>query len=270
MTADIETIARDALAALDHVRPIKPFTARYPDFDIDQAYAVVAAANTMRMARGERPVGRKIGFTNRDMWAQYRIDRPVWGYVYDHTALPIAAAEVVKTAQFCEPKLEPEIVLRLSQTPAAGMDERAILDCVEWVAHGFEIVQSIFPGWRFKVPDTIADFGLHGALRIGEPVVVTARNREALFAELKSFTVILSRGNEVIETGRGTNVLDGPLSALRHLVDVLAADPHNPPLAAGEIVTTGTLTRAYPVSPGETWSTTLSGIPLPGLSIRFG
>jgi 2-oxo-3-hexenedioate decarboxylase len=150
------------------------------------------------------------------------------------------------------------------------MDDRAILACIEWVAHGFEIVQSIYPGWRFKVPDTVAGFGMHGALRIGEPLVVTAQNRDGLFEELKSFIVILSRGDKVLETGRGSNVLDGPLSALRHLVAVLDADPHNPQLAPGEIVTTGTLTRAYPVRPGETWSTSISGIPLPGLSIRFG
>jgi hypothetical protein len=31
------------------------------------------------------------------------------------------------------------------------------------------------------------------------------------------------------------------VSALRHLVDLLARDQINPPLAAGEIVTTGTL-----------------------------
>jgi 2-oxo-3-hexenedioate decarboxylase len=34
-------------------------------------------------------------------------------------------------------------------------------------------------------------------------------------------------------------------------------------------VTTGTLTSALRVAPGETWSTTLSGIALPGLSIAF-
>ncbi len=38
------------------------------------------------------------------------------------------------------------------------------------------------------------------------------------------------------------------LSALRHLVDILARDQVNPPLAADEIVTTGTLTRALPLS----------------------
>ncbi|MGV3635665.1 MAG: 2-keto-4-pentenoate hydratase [Pseudorhodoplanes sp.] len=270
MTADIQAIAQDALAALDQARPIQPFTARYPDLDMDQAYDVAATIRALRIARGETPVGRKIGFTNRGIWAQYRIDRPIWGDMYAHTTRQHDPSEVFALAGFCEPQIEPEIVFRLLRAPEPGMDDRAIFDCVEWVAHGFEIVQSIYPGWRFKVPDTVTGFGMHGALRFGEPVAVTAKNREALFAELKSFIVILSRGDEVIETGRGTNVLDGPLSALRHLTGVLASDPLNPQLTAGEIVTTGTLTRAYPVNAGEVWSTSISGIPLSGLSIRFG
>jgi 2-oxo-3-hexenedioate decarboxylase len=64
-------------------------------------------------------------------------------------------------------------------------------------------------------------------------------------------------------------VLDGPLSALRHLVGLLARDPVNAPLAAGEIVTTGTLTRAMPVAAGQNWSTVLEGIALDGISLRF-
>ena len=270
MTADIATIARDALSALDTGRSIEPFTARFPDLDSEQAYAVVAAIRSLRVARGEEPVGRKIGFTNRDLWTQYGIDRPVWGDMYTHTVQPLNSSEPFLLAPFCEPQIEPEIVLRLSRTPQPDMDDFAILDCVEWIAHGFEIVQSIFPGWRFRVADTIAGFGMHGALRIGAPLAITPQNRDAMCAQLRTFTVTLTRGHDVIETGRGTNVLDGPLSALRHLVAVLASDSNNPPLAAGEIVTTGTLTRAYPIRPGETWSTSLSGIPLPGLSIRFG
>jgi 2-oxo-3-hexenedioate decarboxylase len=270
MTADVQSIARDALAALDQTRQVEPFTARYPDLDIEQAYAVAAAVRALRVARGETPVGRKIGFTNRGIWAQYRIDRPIWGDMYAHTARPFDPGEVFALAPSREPQIEPEIVMRLSRTPETGMDDRTILDCVEWVAHGFEIVQSIYPGWRFKVPDTVAGCGMHAALRIGPPLAVTPENRDALFADLKSFIVILSRDGEVIETGRGTNVLDGPLSAIRHLVEILDNDPHNPRLGAGEIVTTGTLTRAYPVRAGETWSTSISGIPLPGLTVRFG
>ena len=57
--------------------------------------------------------------------------------------------------------------------------------------------------------------------------------------------------------------------SLWHLVELLAADPLNPPLATGEIVTTGTLTRAFPVAKGEEWTTELTGIPLEGARIRF-
>jgi 2-oxo-3-hexenedioate decarboxylase len=50
---------------------------------------------------------------------------------------------------------------------------------------------------------------------------------------------------------------------------LLAQDPVNPPLAAGEIVTTGTLTRAFDIKPGESWRTTLHGIDLDGIAVRF-
>lgn len=270
MTPEIEAIAREAIAAYDMRRQIEPFTSRFSGFDAAQAYAAAAAIRRLRQARGEQPVGRKIGFTNRDLWAQYNIDRPIWGDMYAHSVGSLDTSEAVALAPFCEPLIEPEIVLRLSRAPAPGMDEAALLDCIEWVAPGFEIVHSIYPGWKFAAADTIAGFGMHGMLRTGEPLVVTSQNRDALFAELNSFTVTLARDGIAVETGRGSNVLGGPLSALRHLVELLGTDPHNPKLSAGEIVTTGTLTRAYPIKPGEIWSTSMTGIPLAGLSIRFG
>ena len=59
------------------------------------------------------------------------------------------------------------------------------------------------------------------------------------------------------------------MSALRYLINMPARDQVNPPLSAGEIVTTGTLTRAFPVSGGETWTTELNGDGLDGISVRF-
>lgn len=269
MMQDVEA-AREALAAFDARRPIEPFTSRFADFDTAQAYQAAAALRRLRQARGETPVGRKIGFTNRAIWPQYNIDRPIWGDMYAHTVGRLDPEKPFLLAPLCEPLIEPEIVLCLSRAPQPGMDEGALLYCVDWVAHGFEIVHSIFPGWRFRAPDTIAAFGMHGALLYAPPLPVTAENRASVSAGLVSCTVTLSRDGTEVETGAGSNVLGGPLSALRHLVEMLAADPHNPPLAAGEIVTTGTLTGAYPVRPGERWSTGISGIPLAGLSIRFG
>ncbi len=223
----------------------------------------------MRITRGERPIGRKIGFTNRTIWAEYGVWAPIWGYVYDSTVrnLPTGSGEL-RLATLAEPRIEPEIVFGLRAAPAPGMDDAAILDCIEWVAHGFEIVQSIYPEWKFAAADTVAAFGLHGALLIGPRHDVASRRNEWL-ATLGSFDIDLLCEGKVMDRGRAAHVLDGPLSTLRHVVAVLARDPINPPLATGEIVTTGTLTRALPITPGQTWTTALRGVALAGLSVRF-
>ena len=80
---------------------------------------------------------------------------------------------------------------------------------------------------------------------------------------LRAFTALM-------DAGAARNVLGGgPMAALAHLVAELAADPLAPPLAAGEIVSTGTLTRALPVAAGERWSTRLAGLSLPDFALGF-
>ena len=170
-----------------------------------------------------------------------------------------------------EPKIEPEIVFRLRAAPSAGMNEDDLAQCIDWVAHGFEIVHSVFPGWRFKGADTIAAFGMHGVLIVGNPRYVrtiAGINRD-LVRDLKSFHVSLLCDGALRDSGTGTNVLGSPLLALGHLAGVLARLPHHPPLAAGEIITTGTLTAALDIKPGQTWHTAFTGIDLPGLRVTF-
>jgi 2-oxo-3-hexenedioate decarboxylase len=86
---------------------------------------------------------------------------------------------------------------------------------------------------------------------------------------LSGLAITLSRNGTVVDSGHGANVLDGPIQALGHLAGVLAGDRLNPPLRKGEMVTTGTLTRAFPVAPGEIWSTDIEGFDLPGLSVEI-
>jgi 2-oxo-3-hexenedioate decarboxylase len=267
--ADLRAIAGEAFSVLGSGRQILPFSARLSAFDFDDAYGVTAAIRQMRQTRGEMPVGRKIGFTNRTIWAEYNVDGPIWGYIYDRTVHNLAEiGDTFSLSGLADPRIEPEIVFRLALAPAPGMDETALVACLDWVGHGFEIVQSIFPGWKFSAPDTVAAFGLHGALLIG-PHHSIAAHAEDWSRTLSSFEIDLKRDGLVMDHGRAINVLGGPVSTLRYLVDILARDQVNPPLAAGEIVTTGTLTRALPVSPGETWTTELAGIALDGIHVRF-
>ena len=260
-------IAAEAAAAFENGGPqVQPFSVRYPGLTMDDAYRITAHANGIRVAKGYKPVGRKIGFTNRRIWDEYGVYAPVWGYVYDRTLWDLSAP--LPLAAFPEPKVEPEIMLGLAKAPSPGMDDAALLSCIAWVAHGYEIVQSIYPGWKFAATDAVIVDGHHGALLIGPRHEIGANAAEWLRA-LTSFEIELLCDRKLMDKGHALNVLEGPLSTIRYLIDLLARDPDSPPLAAGEIISTGTLTRALPVKPGETWTTRLKGIALENATLQF-
>jgi 2-oxo-3-hexenedioate decarboxylase len=247
-------IADIVLAAARERRQIAPFAG----LSLPAAYRAAALVRDKRRAEGGRVVGRKIGFTNRGIWDEYGVHGPIWGYVYDRTLHEMA--EPVRAADFVEPRIEPEIVFGLARPIGPQMGLAEIAAAVGWVAHGFEIVQSLYPGWRFAAPDTVAAFGLHGGLWIGPRRPLAPGEPE----RLESFEIALARDGVEVDRGQGRHVLDGPLHALAHLAAALADDPDHPPLDAGEIVTTGTLTRAFPIEAGEVWTTALTGLDLPG------
>ena len=266
---DAREIAVEALAAIDAHRQISVFSECDPVFDLARAYAVTAELRRLRTQRGERQIGRKIGFTNRNIWEEFNVRAPVWGDMYDTTVQDLLSPGTLSLSRFVEPRIEPEIVFKLSADIGPGLDDASLLDSIEWFAHGFEIVQSIYPGWRFRGVDTIAANGVHGALLVGRPHEIAPLRRGNALEALALFEVTLSCNGEIIDRGKGANVLGSPLLALRHLVDVLAADTVNPPLRGGEIITTGTLTRAFPVAPGQTWTSDIKGLPLEGLTLTF-
>ena len=265
----LQDIADEVLAARHHQRQIEPFSRRVAGFDVPSAYEAARRVHASRLAGGAVAVGRKIGFTNPALWDHYGVRHPIWGHVYDDSVQHLADNHGrCRIGRFAEPKIEPEIVLHFGATPPAGADADAILASIDWVAHGFEVVQSHFPGWRFEAADTIADGSLHAALLVGEPRAVQALGPDVA-ERLLSFSLALSCDGAVRDTGRGSNVLGSPLGAIAQLLAVLSGQPHSPPLRAGELVTTGTVTAAHTVRPGETWQTRLDGIDLPGLTVEF-
>lgn len=266
---EIREIARQMRAAQDEARQLVPFSARMAGFDLASAYAAADLLHEARVADGAVPVGRKIGFTNPAMWSQYGVGEPVWAHVYQASVTYVAGQQArFALAGLAEPKIEPEIVFhfRTAPRPCAGI--QAIVDAIDWVAHGFEIVQSHFPGWHFQAADTVVDQVLHGALLIGTALPLEQLAPDPV-AALQSFRLELFCDGLVRETGVGANVLGSPLIALAHLAELLSKQPDYPPLQAGEIVTTGTITTAHPVRAGEHWHASLEGIALPGLGVDF-
>ncbi|KAB7623384.1 2-keto-4-pentenoate hydratase [Alkalilimnicola sp. S0819] len=257
--------AREMKQAQDQAHSLQPFSRRPQGLTLAQAYALADEVHRARLAEGAVAVGRKIGFTNPRMWARYGVNAPIWAHVYRHSSIHLTDDQArCPLAGFVEPKLEPELVLHLADTPAPDGGPEQLLRCLDWVAQGFEIVQSHVPDWDFSAADTVADAALHGRLYIG-----TAIPAEDLTpARLRDFTVELYRGEQLEERGGGVDVLGSPLQALAHLQSTLHQAGAEP-LRAGEIITTGTLTPARSIRAGETWHSRVQGLPLAELTVSF-
>lgn len=271
MVDSIALLAGAQLSAYDICRPIAPPSAADPTFDLPMAYRVLARIRQAREHRGERMVGRKVGFTNRNIWPEYGVDSPIWAPVYDTTLVEAAAdPSDFSLRRTRAPRIEPEIAFGLRSDLGAEMREPArILEAVEWVAPAFEIVDCLYPDWKFRVQDTVAQQGLHAALILGNRVALPRTATAHWSACLRDCRAVLSCNGAVAARGVGANALGHPALALAFVADVLAGQPQFEPLAAGEIVTTGTLTAALPISAGEIWRFELDAAELRPLSVRF-
>ncbi len=265
-------VTGELIEALDQGKVIPSIVGRNAHFDWDAAYKVAADIVRVRRARGEKTIGRKIGFTNRNIWAQYGATAPIWAHVYDRT---VHFAEndraAVSLHGSVQPRLEPEIAFKLKAPLPPSINNPAnVLEAIEWYAPSFEIVDCHFADWKFGPADSAADFSFHWKLIIGTPRRVGAGDTAALISQLGDCRIALGCNGTVVERGVGANALGHPVAALTHLAGALARQPQFDPLAAGEIITTGTLTAAMPITPGEIWTSEYEGLPgVTGLELKF-
>lgn len=261
------------LDACDRARPLAREDYA-PLHDLARAEALQTGIAVARIARGERPVGYKIGFTNRSIWPLYGVFHPIWGPVWNSTVRSVEAGDAgenalidVDLSRFVQPRLEPEIVIGLRATPRAPTPE-AVCEAAQWFAHGFEIVQCPYPEWRFTAAEAVAAQSLHGALIVGprRPLREPGDRAQDVVDRLAALGVELSLDGAPVARGHGREALDGPLHAIAHLAHELSLRGHS--IEPGALVTTGTLTDAQPLFAGQHWTSRIEGAELPGLGIR--
>ena len=266
---DPAALAREIAAAYANKQSVSAPTTRAGGLDLTTAYAVEAELVRMRRAEGRKTVGLKVGFANKAMWRVLKLDTLVWAHMYDDTVRHAAGNEAtLSIGKMFAPKIEPEIVFTIrTPLPAGDADPAAVLDAVESISLGFEIIDCVYPDWKITPVDFVASYGLHAGLIVGAPMLVSADNIPALVDQLAAFTVALQKNGEVVAQGSGKNSLKSPALCLGELASAIAKRGGTP-LAASECVSSGTLTEAQLIAPGETWSAVVDGLGLPALTVR--
>jgi 2-oxo-3-hexenedioate decarboxylase len=256
---DVADIARELSIARQSGVAIEPPSRRHRGFSIDDGYAVGQLLHAERLASGDKTVGLKLGFTNQAVWKNMGLDSPFWSPVYESTVLEPGAVSI---AGLVAARIEPEIVVGFRSDLEPNATDAELVEAIGWAALGFEIVQCHYPDWQMAPADAIADAGLHGLLVVGDHVEVAPLE----VSRLSEVVVALSREGDQVAAGRGASALGGPADAIKWLRRL----PGVGTLNRGVLVTTGTLTPAFPVGAGETWELSASGpVPFGHVAVRL-
>ena len=136
-------------------------------------------------ASGENIAGRKIGFTNRDLWDIYGVRAPIWGYISDRTVHELGDGGAIAAEEFLESDRARNHV-RPGGLTRAGHERRGAARLHRMAGAWIRDRAVDLSRLKFAAADTVAANGLHGALLVGRRQAVAPRRTEWL-RELAAF-----------------------------------------------------------------------------------
>lgn len=237
---DIETIAAELLACEDQKRDRAPFTDEWDGLDIDTAYRVQDRTLQMRISRGEKLIGVKLGLTSKAKQKRMRVDVPFVAWLTDAMVLP--AGEPVPQHKLIHPRVEPEIVFVMgSQLRGPGVTCAQAMAAVQTVWGGAEVIDSRYRDFKFTAGDVIADNASSAAFATGPIGVFPTEIDLALEA------VLVEVEGAIIDSATGAAVQGHPGESLALAANELAR--RGLAIEPGWIVLTGGITDAIPIPP---------------------
>ncbi len=252
MTDDQISAIADALLEAERTRtPVAPFTDSHPELDVDAAYRVQQLVLERRLAAGDRLIGAKLGLTSRAKQEQMSVDEPLHGWLTE--AMLSAPGKPLALERFIHPRAEAELAFVLGSDLEGPASVADVLRATAAVMAAIEIIDSRFSGFKFRLPDVVADNGSAASLVLG-PV---ARAPEEL-GNLRLIGCVVRDGGEIVATAAGAAVLGHPAQAVAWLATRLARSERSIP--AGSIILSGALTDARAIGVGGYVSAELDGL----------
>ncbi|MFB7514831.1 2-keto-4-pentenoate hydratase [Streptomyces sp. NPDC056144] len=208
--------------------------------DTTQAYEVQEALVARRLARGERLTGFKLGFTSVAKMRQMGVSDLIHGRLTDRMEVPDGGR--LDVSGLIHPRVEPEVAFLLGGTLLPGGDPMA---AVAAIAPALEVIDSRYDGFRFSLPEVIADNTSAAHYAVGAWRAPR---------DLSGLGVLLELDGRPVETGSTSAILGHPLRALA------AAARLGGPLEPGTVILAGAATAAVPLPPETYVRATVAGL----------
>lgn len=220
-----------------------PLTDDYPELDLDTAYTIQDAVVHAREAAGATVAGAKLGLTSAAKQQQMNVDSPLYGWLTDD--MLIDTGSPLECGRFIQPRCEPEIAFLLGHD-IAGLDISAahVLAATALVMPAIDVLDSRFSGYKFTLPDVVADNSSCAGYALGGTGV------SPVGIDLSLVGCSFYKNGSLIASASGAAVLGHPAASVAWLVRELASRGRG--LHAGQVVLAGSMTEAVAVAPGDT------------------
>ena len=245
--------------ALTNRTTLRPFTERFPDISINDAYHISLRMVERRVEAGEKIIGKKIGVTSKAVQNMLNVHQPDFGYLTDNMVFN-QGEEMPISEQLIQPRAEGEIAFILKKDLIGpGVTNADVLAATECVMPCFEIVDSRIEDWNIKIQDTVADNASCGLFVLGDNAVSPSQ------VDLATCGMVVEKNGSIISTGAGAAALGSPVNCVTWLANTLGQ--FGIPLKAGEVILSGSLVPLEPVQAGDFMTVSIGGIG--SASVRF-
>jgi 2-oxo-hept-3-ene-1,7-dioate hydratase len=244
--------------------PIRQPSLQFPDMTIEDAYEVQRRWTELKLERGQRLRGRKIGLTSRTMQQAVSITEPDYGALFDD--MFFADGGTVPAGRFIRPRVEVELAFILDRPLLGpGVTLYDVLDATRYVTPALEIldarVQMSDPetGHLRTIVDTISDNAADAGIVLGGRAVRVAD------VDLRWVSALLYVNGVIEESGVAAAVLNHPANGVVWLANKLA--PYKIGLEEGHVILAGSFTRPVFANSGDTFHADYG--PLGVITCRF-
>ena len=244
----IKDAAQDLYNAEKAHIQIAPLTESYPNMTMDDAYEVQSAWVKMKQKDGDRLLGYKIGLTSKVMQRAMKIDVPDYGVLLE--SMDFTNGSEIKASDFSDPRVEVELAFVLkNRLQGDNVTIKEVLAATDYVVPAIELIAArsyrVNPqsGYIRKVFDTIADNAANGGIICG------SQTFDPNDLDLRWCGAILTKNNDVEETGLAAGVLDHPANGICWIAKRF--NHHGIALEPSQILLSGSFTAPVAVAAGD-------------------
>lgn len=253
--SSIETLAQRLDTAWRIHTPIPPISETDGIADVKIAYAIQTCWTNMRLERGEKIVGRKIGLTSKAIQQQLGVNEPDYGTLWESSFYEAKDRKVtIPASDFLQPRIEGEVAFLIGKPlREPNITPEQVLAATEACAMGIEIVASRIADWKIKLVDTIADNASYGGFTLGP------WDHQMREADLGGLVMTIHHNGALAAEGLGAAALGHPATSTAWLANKLLE--FGVSLVPGDIVISGGITKMLPVKAGDEFIFSLTGQP---------